>query len=247
MFDEPSEVMDVTDRSRTYYRLFKERQNRVIEGCFRPEAIVLDVGCGRKCQYARPDSSVVVGLEPSFAAIRDNAGVDLRIAGTAQAIPLKNNSVDAIVCAYSLHHMVGGTVSRTRQNVRKAFEEFRRVLKPGGDLLIFEVVLVQPVDLLQRLWWNALRSALGRRLDMFFWSCSDLARLVGRLMPTATPTRTKFGLSPWWTMLYPVLALPWLRIPRLLYPMRATLLRWKMAEGSDDATAGSSPGREDVR
>ena len=77
---------------------------------------------------------------------------------------------------------------------------------------------------------------------MFFWSCSDLARLAGRLTPAATLTRTKFDLSPW-TMLYPVLALPWLRIPRLLYPMKATLLRWKMGEASETLRDAKMSGR----
>ena len=118
-------------------------------------------------------------------AIRDNAGVGLRIAGAAQSIPLKSESLDAVVCFYSVHHMVGSTISETKRNVMAALGQFHRLLKPGGDLWIFDLAPVPPASFIERLCWNLLRSVLGNGLDMYFGTMNGLVRLAGEDMPNA--------------------------------------------------------------
>jgi hypothetical protein len=88
--------------------------------------------------------------------------------------------------------MVGSTVSETKRNVMAALGQFHRLLKPGGDLWIFDLAPVPPASLIERLCWNLLRSVLGNGLDMYFWTVNGLARLVGEVMPNARMEGTFF-------------------------------------------------------
>jgi len=70
-------------------------------------------------------------------------------------IPLENNTVDAVVMVDVLHHV---------ENVTVVLQEVKRVLKPGGQLLIFEPNKLNPLIYLIHLFdineWGLL--ALGR-------------------------------------------------------------------------------------
>src|SRR5581483_2087834 len=141
----------------------------------RPGSLVVDVGCGPALPYSRPPGVYIVGVDPSFESVRANKDVDLRIYGTAGKLPFNDGSVDAVVCLYSVHHMVGHARSRNVPIVREALREFGRVVKPGGDVLIFEIDPWWPFWVAQQALWDPARRLLGRSLDMHFWSSSSLA------------------------------------------------------------------------
>lgn len=81
--------------------------------------------------------------------------MDLRIHGSATALPLADRSIDAIVCFYSIHHMVGATVAQNRALVNAAFQEFGRVLKLHGELFVFELA-PRSSSVLCGTWFGAL-------------------------------------------------------------------------------------------
>jgi len=58
------------------------------------------------------------------------------VAGTAQAIPLPDGALDAVVCAQAFHWFAG----------REALDEFHRVLRPGGRLGLVWNVRDESVD-----------------------------------------------------------------------------------------------------
>ena len=64
---------------------------------------------------------------------RKSKGIDREsyqlVAGDATSLPFIDSSFDAVICAYGIRNMAA---------VGKAIEEFYRVLKPGGKLLILE-------------------------------------------------------------------------------------------------------------
>ena len=70
---------------------------------------------------------------------------------------------------------------------------------------------------LQVVGWEAAKAVLGDRLDMFFWDGATIAWAIRSAAPGAAVTVTRTAASPW-LMIPPVFALPWLRIPRGLYP-----------------------------
>jgi demethylmenaquinone methyltransferase / 2-methoxy-6-polyprenyl-1,4-benzoquinol methylase len=103
----------------------------------RPGHTVLDVAIGTgliaesALQLVGPNA-VVIGLDLSEAMLaeaRRKLGIPL-IQGTAEMLPLADQSVDFVVMGYAIRHIA---------DLRACFDEFRRVLKPGGTLLLLEV------------------------------------------------------------------------------------------------------------
>jgi SAM-dependent methyltransferase len=92
----------------------------------------LDLGSGTgqwSGRLARWFDAEVVGIEPS-SGMRANAipaaGV-LTIAGTAERIPLRADCVDAAWLSVVVHHF---------DDLREAAREIRRVVRPGGRVLL---------------------------------------------------------------------------------------------------------------
>jgi SAM-dependent methyltransferase len=110
----------------------------------------------------------IIGLESSLPSIRANPDVDLRVFGSATKIPFADQSVDMVVCFYSVHHFVGNNLDETYDLVIRAFREFERVIKPGGFLFIFEMSPMKPDAMVQKAMWNSVRKVLGKKLDMHF-------------------------------------------------------------------------------
>lgn len=110
---------------------------------------VLDLGCGAcgLVKYlARVYRQHVTGVDISSADFpkrpRSSRHARIRYVGkdAAHLDFVANESVDAVVALWALHEM---------KHARRALREARRVLRPGGEILIVEF----PRDLLaQRLW-----------------------------------------------------------------------------------------------
>lgn len=107
-----------------------------------PGRQVADVGAGtgKFTALLATTGADVVGVEPVDAM---RAKIDARqlptvrtLAGTAQAIPLPDATLDAVVCAQSFHWFAG----------TDALDEFHRVLRPGGKLGLVWNVRDESVD-----------------------------------------------------------------------------------------------------
>ena len=94
---------------------------------------VVDLGCGT-ARFTRLLADVlrasVVGVEPSLRMlaereVRDDGVADF-VAGTAEALPLADASVDMIFASMVYHHL----------RPAEALTEARRVLRPGGHLML---------------------------------------------------------------------------------------------------------------
>lgn len=98
---------------------------------------VIDVGVGTglvACEEVKivGQAELVTGVDPSssmMANARVPAGVQL-INGTAECIPFPDASFDFLSMGYALRHI---------SDLRTAFKEFHRVLKPGGKLCLLEI------------------------------------------------------------------------------------------------------------
>lgn len=226
-FDDKHQVMQRGNEGEGVRCLCYEHQEQFLKAQLGPGSVVLDVGCGPALPYERGSDYFLIGLDPSYESIRANRQVDLRIFGSATSLPLPKQSVDAIFCFYSIHHMVGQTMSANRGIVARAFREFGRVLKSGGELLVFEVNPWPPFGLAETLVWNGARKAIGNKLDMYFWTGSSLADLGRKTFGNAQFRRVSFQ-APMLSTFPPVFSMPWLRWPRLLYPFDANLFHWRI-------------------
>jgi demethylmenaquinone methyltransferase/2-methoxy-6-polyprenyl-1,4-benzoquinol methylase len=106
-----------------------------------PGMQVVDVGMGtglvaREILNITGQPDALVGVDPSAGMMAQAtlpAGVRCLL-GRAEAIPLPDASADFIVMGYALRHIA---------DLAAAFTEFRRVLRPGGRLLIMEITKPQ--------------------------------------------------------------------------------------------------------
>jgi SAM-dependent methyltransferase len=207
---------------------FYEQQVATLGRALADTRVVLDIGCGPRLPYKRPAGVLVLGLDRSYESLRQNSDVDVRLFASAARLPVASRSVDAIVCLYSVHHLVGDTVAENERLVRSALAEFSRVLAPKGRLLVFEVGPLWPIDRIQRLLWNTVRRGLGKSYDMFFWNRTRLERLAREQFPAGTTAEYHAFRVPPLTAFPPAFALQRLKLPRALYPFHICMYTWRL-------------------
>jgi SAM-dependent methyltransferase len=208
-------------------RLCYAQQANLVEHHLRPGTLVVDVGCGPKLPYQRTRPYFLIGLDPSYESLRQNRDVDLRVYGHAGALPLPDRSVDTVVSLYAIHHFGGQTLTDNRERVGRAFAEFGRVLKPGGDLLIFELEPWWPFWKLQVTFWDQLRRWFPA-FDILFWRENLLQSVCEACLQRPREYRRLSFSSPPLMMFAPAFALPHVKIPRLAFPFRISLYHWQI-------------------
>jgi demethylmenaquinone methyltransferase / 2-methoxy-6-polyprenyl-1,4-benzoquinol methylase len=113
------------------------RRRALTHAGLRPHMTLLDVATGTG-QVARAAARIlgdprrVVGLDPSGGMLREarrrHAGP--LVQGRTEEIPVRDDAFDMLSMGFALRHVA---------TLETAFAEYRRVLKPGGRLLILEV------------------------------------------------------------------------------------------------------------
>jgi alkylated DNA repair protein alkB family protein 8 len=127
---------------------------------------VLDVGCGNGRAYQLFAGSAIEydGLDVSAELIaiarreHQDQLITFRV-GSVLALPYEDETFDAVLMIASLHHVPSAALRR------RALEEGRRVLKPGGSLFMTNWDLWGWSRLKRRLSWmagNLLKMAVGR-------------------------------------------------------------------------------------
>ena len=146
------------------------RRQALMRAGLEPGMQVLDVAIGtglvtREAQALMKGRGEIIGLDPSSGMLRSYAGavpVSL-VQGRAESLPFPDGQFDFLSLGFALRHM---------DDLERVFSEFRRVLKPGGRLLILEIT--QP------------SSRFGRALARGYMRgvVPALARLVARASDT---------------------------------------------------------------
>jgi SAM-dependent methyltransferase len=95
-------------------------------------ASILDAGCGTGAileQLGNPQKHVGIDLSPEAVAFCHQRGLHNVAQSDVSALPFADASFDAVICSSVLYH-------QWIKDVRNALDELRRVLRPGGLLLI---------------------------------------------------------------------------------------------------------------
>jgi SAM-dependent methyltransferase len=224
-FDNRHEVMQQGNASPETWAAFYSQQSELASTMIAAGEVVVDVGCGPSTHFDKPSGAVLIGIDPSFESVRANRGVDIRVFGGGEAMPLADKSVDRIFFFYSVHHMVGTTVADNAANLSAVLDEASRVVRKNGSVVIFDLNPWWPAWTAQRLAWNRARSTLASKLDMFFWRESSLTGFAERAFPGARRETRTFRVSPF-AVFPPVFSLPSLKIPRFLYPFDLKMYKW---------------------
>lgn len=97
---------------------------------------VLDAGCGAGpiCADLRAGGAIVTGADASAgmleqARLRLGADADLVVADLGEPLPFDDDTFDLVVASQVLHYL---------EHWGPTLDEFRRVLKPGGRLVVSE-------------------------------------------------------------------------------------------------------------
>lgn len=101
----------------------------LIEGAMFPGARMLDAGCGSDLAFSAKYAGIarVIGLDLDCPSVCDNASSPFGVCGNLEHLPFQDGSFDLVVSHSVVEHL---------ENPLKAFQEFYRVLRPGGRLII---------------------------------------------------------------------------------------------------------------
>ena len=147
-------LVDLSMRNKLL-RPYRERVTASAEG----RVLDIGVGSGLNLPLYGPRAEEVLGLEPSQPLL-ERAGKKAELAqasvrligGSAEAIPLDDNSIDTVVMTWT-----GCSIP----DIRCGLAEMRRVLRPGGRLLFVEHG--RSPDVRVQLWQDRL-TPLWRRM-----------------------------------------------------------------------------------
>ena len=148
---------------------------------------LLDVGCGdggvARLLRPRVREVVAVDVEPS-PEWRDEPGLVFSVAN-AERLPFSDGRFDVVHSKDSLHHM---------DDARAAIAEYRRVLRPGGTLLVIEGNRYNPVFYVH----------MTRLLGHEHFSRRRFRELVAERFPNARFGAFEAHYVPWGERLLPL-------------------------------------------
>jgi len=155
------------------------RRQALLRAGLRPGMRLLDVATGtglvaRAALDAGVAAGSLVGVDPSAGMLEESRRhcPAALVRGTGERLPFREASFDFVAMGYALRHVA---------DLEAAFAGFRRVLRPGGRLLLLEHS--RPASragrALARLWFRSVVPALSwlitrdpgaRRLMEYYWA-----------------------------------------------------------------------------
>jgi demethylmenaquinone methyltransferase/2-methoxy-6-polyprenyl-1,4-benzoquinol methylase len=180
-------VNDLFDRTAPWYRVIDRaaafgmgptyRRQSLRRAGLRPGMSVLDVGCGpgltaQGAMRLVGAAGYVVGLDPSAGMLREArmGGCRALVQGVGEQLPFRDAGFDFVSMGYALRHV---------SDLDATFREYRRVLTPGGTLLLLEAC--------------PPRSAALRSVSRFY-----IRTVVGMGLAAATGNRHMRTLMRYW-------------------------------------------------
>lgn len=148
----------------------------------KPNSLVLDLGCGNG-RNMNHDNIRFIGVDncDNFVKICNDKGLNV-INSNITKVNMENEKVDSIICIAVFHHL------STFENRVKALSEMKRLLKPGGKILLSVWSINQPYKTRRKfnsygnniVLWNSYGKVYERYYYIFkINEIKSLFRLVG--------------------------------------------------------------------
>jgi demethylmenaquinone methyltransferase / 2-methoxy-6-polyprenyl-1,4-benzoquinol methylase len=137
IFDSTAQDYDRVDRLLAFGTGSWYRRRALVRAGLAPGAKVLDVAVGtgllaREMVNVLGTNAGIIGIDPSpgmMSAASSPLSIQL-IQGRAEALPFAAGSFDFLSLGFALRHL---------EDLEAVFAEFRRVLRPGGRVLLLEI------------------------------------------------------------------------------------------------------------
>jgi demethylmenaquinone methyltransferase/2-methoxy-6-polyprenyl-1,4-benzoquinol methylase len=136
-FDESASHYNFITQAMSFGSGHRYRKQALLRAGLAEGMSLLDVACGTGviAGYAQKivgTRGTVAGLDPSGGMLLQarKRGVRGLVRAVAEALPLESERFDFLSMGYALRHVA---------DLRATFSEYRRVLKPGGKVLILEI------------------------------------------------------------------------------------------------------------
>jgi ubiquinone/menaquinone biosynthesis C-methylase UbiE len=110
-------------------KFYDSRYRELIRRHLRPGQRVLDAGCGRYLKFCKEfsDTAKVVGIDLDSVLETDNQRAPFAIRGDLGRLPFPSGHFDMVISRSVVEHL---------ENPCAVFQEFSRVLRPGGKVVI---------------------------------------------------------------------------------------------------------------
>lgn len=154
----------------------------LITSSMKEKNVILDAGCGHETNI--PDRNGVkvrkIGMDMVLEDLRNNITIDFGFVSDINHIPLKDESVDIIICNMVFEHL---------KEPKMAFAELSRVIKRGGYLIFMTPCVYNIVTIINRMIPNIFHKKLGNLLtgvkesDIFptYYKANSVRRLRNML------------------------------------------------------------------
>ena len=178
MFDSSAKYYDRINAIMSFGSGEFYRRQALLRAGLREGHKVLDVGAGTGvvsmlAQEIVGANGEVTALDPSegMLAVAKTRDIKNTVQGLGEDMPFPDNSVDMVTMGYALRHV---------SDLKLLFQEYQRVLKPGGKILILEITRPENrlVKFILKLYLKFyiptvtrvfLRSADAQELMQYYW------------------------------------------------------------------------------
>lgn len=220
-------------KAENYHDLVKQRKNRARLSRFivsRMGTSLLDVGNGGVKDFSSPNTTKYVGLDFSLAMLRKGDRDVEKVCGDAMSLPFNKNTFASLMYSSMLHHLTKKTFAATQQRVITALKEGHRCLKEGGNILVIEPCMSRVSEKLERaasFLIKAIFNFFGIPEVLLFTSATIVKAMETAGFREITITTGDKDGEDKWKWVSPVIGIPRFKIPRILLPVKITLIEGK--------------------
>lgn len=143
-------------------RVSRMRTYRNIRGAIDESIIdvnrLLDIGSGGVFDYNVQLVPEIVGID-LFLDLESQISTPINVtlkSGNALNLPEDSQTYDGVLIALVLHHLTEESAGPMMDNVRRALAEAKRVLRPGGQLIVVESCVAKWFYLLEKVLFRPL-------------------------------------------------------------------------------------------